>query len=85
MQPSEIETLLRDALSLDEVIVRVNGTHFEIFVVGELFAGKRPVQKQQLVYGPLSAKIADGTLHAVTIKAFTPDEWALQRKLILPA
>lgn len=85
MQPGEIEDLLRNALSLDDVVVRASGNHFEIIAVGELFAGKRPVQKQQLVYGPLSEKIADGTLHAVSIKTFTPDEWTLQRKLILPA
>lgn len=85
MQPAEIETLLQTALELDEVVVRSSGTHYEIFAVGDIFAGKRPVQKQQLVYGPLSEKIADGSLHAVTIKTFTPDEWSLQRKLILPA
>ena len=31
-----------------------------------------PVARQQKVYAPLSGLIADGTLHAVNIKAHTP-------------
>lgn len=33
---------------------------------------------------PLMDTIKDGTMHAVSIRAFTPDEWQKERKFILP-
>jgi acid stress-induced BolA-like protein IbaG/YrbA len=84
METNQVETLLRDALSLEEVIVKANGNHYEVIAVGECFDGLSRVKKQQLVYGPLMNTISDGTIHAVSIKAFTPTEWQRERKFILP-
>jgi hypothetical protein len=39
------------------------------------------VKKQQAVYAPLMEYIADNRIHALSIKAFTPQEWARDRKL----
>jgi acid stress-induced BolA-like protein IbaG/YrbA len=38
----------------------------------------RPVKKQQLVYAVLNSHIADGTIHAVNIRTYSPTEWAAQ-------
>ncbi|WP_105167253.1 BolA family iron metabolism protein IbaG [Pseudoalteromonas sp. T1lg23B] len=84
METNQVETLLKDALSLQEVIVKANGNHYEVIAVGECFDGLSRVKKQQLVYGPLMGTISDGTIHAVSIKAFTPTEWQRERKFILP-
>jgi acid stress-induced BolA-like protein IbaG/YrbA len=37
------------------------------------------VKKQQLIYKPLSDKIADGTMHAITIKTFTTEQWKREK------
>ncbi len=84
MNNQEIEALLKQALELDEVHVQSDGSHFNIIAVGTAFDGLRPVKRQQLVFGPLTDKIADGTLHAITIKAYTPAEWARDKKLVMP-
>lgn len=84
METSQVETLLRDELKLDEVIVKANGSHYEVIAVGECFDGLSRVKKQQLVYGPLMSTISDGTIHAVSIKAFSPTEWKREQKFILP-
>ena len=34
----------------------------------------RPVRRQQLVYAAVNELIRDGSVHAVNIKALTPDE-----------
>jgi acid stress-induced BolA-like protein IbaG/YrbA len=34
-----------------------------------------PVKKQQLVYSTVTEYIADGRIHAFTIKAYTPEQW----------
>lgn len=84
MEIQEIQSLLEQALELDEVHVSGEGSHFKIIAVGEVFAGMNRVKKQQFIYAPLSEKIADGTLHALTIKAFTPEEWKRERQFNMP-
>ena len=54
------------------------GNHYDITVIGSVFEGLRPVKKQQLVYAALSENIADGSIHAVNIRTFTPEEWQAQ-------
>ncbi|GAA5218883.1 BolA family iron metabolism protein IbaG [Corallincola platygyrae] len=85
MDNEKIQSLLTEALSLDEVYVKSDGSHYEIIAVGECFEGMRSVKRQQTVYGPLMDTIAAGDMHAVSIKAFTPSEWQRDRKLMMPS
>jgi acid stress-induced BolA-like protein IbaG/YrbA len=75
MQADDVKALLVKGLADCEFTVGGDGSHFDIVAVGEVFAGLRPVQKQQLVYAALNEQIADGTIHAVNIQTFTPAEW----------
>ena len=81
MQATEIESILRAALSLDEVYVQGDGSHFQVIAVADLFAGMSRVKKQQTIYAPLTEQIASNAIHALSIKAFTPEEWQRDRKL----
>ncbi|MGY1408521.1 BolA family protein [Luteimonas sp. A611] len=61
---------------LDESHMHSRGleTHYKAVIVGEAFAGKRAVQRHQLVYrtlGPLMQEI-----HALALHTYTPEEWA---------
>lgn len=81
METNEIQSVLENALTLDEVHVTGDGSHFQVIAVGEMFTDLSRVKKQQAVYAPLMQFIADNRIHAVSIKAYTPDEWARDRKL----
>ncbi len=81
MENSEIKDVLMRALVLDEVHVTGDGSHFQVIVVGELFATLSRVKKQQTVYAPLMEYIADNRIHALSIKTYTPEEWRRDRKL----
>lgn len=81
METSEIQSVLMGALPLQEVHVTGDGSHFQVIAVGDLFADLSRVKKQQTVYAPLMAYITDNRMHAVSIKTFTPEEWARDRKL----
>ena len=81
MENNEIQTVLMNALSLQEAQVSGDGSHFQVIDVGEMFDGMSRVKKQQAVYAPLMEYIADNRIHALTIKALTPQEWARDRKL----
>lgn len=84
MTNEEIELLLKDALNLSEVHVQSEGTHYKIIAVSDSFADMSRVKRQQSVYAPLSEKIADGSLHAVTIKTFTEKDWQRERMFNMP-
>lgn len=70
----EIETSLQESLSPMQLEVELAGNHCTINVVSEQFAGLNRVKRQQLVYACINEKIASGALHAVNIKALSPDE-----------
>lgn len=85
MHPTEIESILRATLDLDEVIVQGENGHFQVIAVSPLFDGMSRVKKQQTIYGPLAEHIASNAIHALGIKAFTPEEWKREKKFILPS
>ena len=81
MENNEIQSVLMNALSLQEVHVSGDGSHFQLIPGAELFDGMCRVTEEMTVYGPLMEYIADNRIHAVSIKAYTPAEWARDRKL----
>ena len=75
MDPSEITQLIE--AGFEDAIVKVasdDNTHFEALVVAAEFEGKRPIARHQLVYRCLGALVGN-EIHALSIKALTPDEW----------
>ena len=70
------EAMIVSALEVefpDAVIqVDLDGSHCQVMVISEVFAGLRPVACQQRVYAPLGEFIKSGALHAVNIIAKTP-------------
>jgi len=75
MKTDEIEQLIKDGLVDADVYVEGDGTHFTALVISPLFSGLSRLKKQQMVYDTVKTQIMDGSLHALSIKAMTPDEW----------
>jgi len=76
MTPAEIEKLIAAGLQGCRVDVRSDdNTHFEALVVSAEFAGKRPLQRHQMVYRTLGDAVG-GDIHALSIQALTPEEYA---------
>ena len=75
MDPMAVKKLLQEHMQDCEFHVEGEGSHYDIAAIGEVFEGLRPVKKQQLVYAALSSHIADGSIHAVNIRTYTPAEW----------
>ncbi|WP_237066240.1 BolA family protein [Microbulbifer guangxiensis] len=74
MQPEEIKTLIEGHIPDSKADVAFEGSHLMVTVVSPAFEGLSRLKKQQLVYGALGDKIADGTLHAVQMQTLTPAE-----------
>lgn len=75
MSPEEVQAVLESALPDCQFQVATDGGHFNIVAIGDLFEGKRPVQRQQVIYGALNEQISSGVIHAVNMKTFTQSEW----------
>lgn len=74
MKPEYIETLIKAGMVGADVYVEGDGTHFSALVISDAFNGKSRIQKQQMVYDTVRMQLMDGSLHALSVKAMTPDE-----------
>ena len=74
MNPDDVKVLLENALPDCQFEVETDGGHFNIVAIGDLFEGKRPVQRQQQIYAALNEQISSGAIHAVNMKTFTHQE-----------
>ena len=75
----DIEQLVQQGMPDATVLVDGEGCDLLISVISEQFIDLALVKKQQLVMATLKEPLASGKLHAVSVKAYTPDEWqALQ-------
>lgn len=71
-----IKSNIEDSLPCD--LVRVegdDGQHFQAIIVSPEFRGKRMIQQHQLVYKALGDRMKQ-EIHALSMKTFTPEEWA---------
>lgn len=70
-----IEQLVQEIINCQHIKAEGDGSHFSVTIVSEDFAGLRSVKRQQMVYKAVNEHIASGAIHALTIKAYTDEEW----------
>jgi acid stress-induced BolA-like protein IbaG/YrbA len=54
--------------------------HWQVVAVGPVFEGKPLIAQHRMVQGVFEDQIQSGELHALTIRTFTPAQWAQQKK-----
>jgi acid stress-induced BolA-like protein IbaG/YrbA len=75
MTPHQIQELIETGIpECKATVVSDDNTHFEATVISDAFAGKRSLQSHQMIYAALGDKMG-GDIHALSIKALTPDEF----------
>ena len=75
MNPDEITRLIADGLPGAEVrVMSDDNTHYEAIIVADAFDGKSRIARHQMVYGTLGSLMGN-EIHAMSIRAHTPDEW----------
>lgn len=81
MHPHAIKQLIESGLpSSTAEVSGDDGRHFSVIVVSPEFEGKNRIHKQQLVFATLGDRISDGSIHALSIKTYTPEEWRKHNK-----
>ena len=78
MTADELQSLISSGLPCEECRVEGDGRHWYATIVSTEFEGKRAIQRHQRVYATLGAKMHTDEVHALSMKTFTPAEWAAQ-------
>lgn len=76
MDPRDIAGLIEQGLPQASVEVTTDGQgHYLALVICEDFAGKRSLQRHQMVYATLGSRVGN-EIHALALKTLTPEEAA---------
>ena len=73
--PEQVKSYIEKNLVCDHVDVTGDGHHFEAVIVSSEFQGKSQVQQHQVVYRALGDRMRE-EIHALSMKTFTPEDWA---------
>ena len=76
MTPDELESIIRSGLPCNHLEVAGDGRHWIAVIVSPEFEGKRAIQRHQRVYATLGARMHTDEVHALSMKTYTPAEWA---------
>lgn len=76
MTADELKSLIAAGLPCDHLALEGDGRHWYATIVSSAFEGRRAIARHQLVYAALGAKMQTGEVHALSMKTYTPAEWA---------
>jgi acid stress-induced BolA-like protein IbaG/YrbA len=76
MTAEELQTIIAAGLPCEHITLDGDGRHWSATIVSNEFQGLRAIQRHQRVYKTLGAKIQTDEVHALSMKTYTPAEWA---------
>ena len=76
MTADDIKNTISANLPCDYITLEGDGRHWYAVIVSPEFEGKRLNARHQRVYATLGDKMARDEVHALSMKTFTPAEWA---------
>ncbi|MBC7500759.1 MAG: BolA family transcriptional regulator [Herminiimonas sp.] len=72
--PELVKEYIAAGLDCTHLEVEGDGQHFKAMIVSSAFAGKRLIQRHQLVYAALGDRMRE-EIHALSMKTLTPEEF----------
>ena len=79
MTADQLKTLIAAGLRCEHLELEGDGRHWYATIVSPEFEGLRAIRRHQQVYATLGAKMHTDEVHALSMKTFTPAEWAAQQ------
>ena len=76
MTAEQLQSFIANGLVCTYLTVEGDGRHWQAVVVSSEFEGKRAIARHQRVYATLGAKMHTDEVHALSMKTYTPAEWA---------
>ncbi len=78
MTAEQLRAIIAAGLDCQHLEVDGDGRHWSAVVVSPSFEGLRLIARHQKVYATLGRKMHTDEVHALSMKTFTPAEWAQQ-------
>lgn len=78
MTADELQSIIAAGLTCEHIELTGDGRHWYATIVSPEFEGKRAIQRHQRVYATLGQKMHTDEVHALSMKTYTPAEWAAQ-------
>jgi len=79
MTPDDVKTLIEKGIPGSQAIISGEGCNLAATVISDQFEGKTMLAEQKMVFATVNHLISSGELHALAIKAFTPEEWLAEQ------
>lgn len=76
MRMDYFSDLVESSIAGAKADVTGDGSKFEAQVISDTFDGMSTIKRHKLVYAVLDEHIKTGAIHALSIRAYTPGEWA---------
>jgi len=76
MTAQELQSIITAGLPCEHIAVDGDGRHWEAVIVSRQFEGRRAIQRHQQVYATLGERMRTDEVHALSMKTYTPAEWA---------
>lgn len=76
MTADQIRDLIAANLQCEHITLKGDGRHWFATIVSPEFEGKRSIQRHQRVYDTLGTRMQNDEVHALSMKTYTPAEWA---------
>jgi acid stress-induced BolA-like protein IbaG/YrbA len=78
MTAEHLQALIAAGLPCTHIALEGDGRHWYATIVSDAFEGKRLIARHQQVYATLGTRMQTDEVHALSMKTFTPAEWAAQ-------
>jgi len=76
MNAEALQQIIAAGLPCEHLEVVGDGRHWSAVVVSAAFEGLRPIARHQRVYATLGRRMQTDEVHALSMKTYTPTEWA---------
>lgn len=78
MTADQLQALIAAGIACEHCTLEGDGRHWYATIVSSAFEGKRLIQRHQQVYATLGSRMHTDEVHALSMKTYTPAEWAAQ-------
>ncbi len=80
MTAEQLSKIICAGLACEHIELDGDGRHWQATIVSGEFEGMRPIRRHQRVYATLGHRMQTDEVHALSMKTFTPAEWASQTR-----
>jgi len=81
MEKADVIAIIQNAVPDADIALEGEDCNFTVRVISPSFASMRTLQRQQTVLAGFNEQLRSGEIHALSVKAMTPEEWQKSQQL----